>query len=84
MKKLILAVIATLAFSSFAFAHPGGQDAYGGHYDKKAGNYHVHDGPLKGREYKNQESMLKALEKVDGGPAWLKKAEREKAKKAKK
>ena len=80
MKKFILATIAILAFSSFAFAHPGGRDAYGGHYDKEKGNYHVHSGPLEGRTYKNQENMLKALEKVEGGPAWLKKAEREKAK----
>jgi len=40
MKKLILAIIATLAFASLA--HPGSRDAYGGHYDKSTGKYPVH------------------------------------------
>jgi len=84
MKKLILATIAILAFSSFALAHPGGTDAYGGHNDKSTGTYHVHDGPLKGREYNTRENMIKALKGVKGGPEWIKKAEQEMKTKGKK
>ena len=75
MKKIILAIVATLVFASLALAHPGGRDAYGGHYDKSTGKYHVHEGPLEGREYKNQENMLKVLKKTPGGPEIIKKAE---------
>ena len=74
MKKLIV-ILAVFALPSLAFAHPGGRDAYGGHYDKDTGEYHVHEGPLEGRKYKNQENMIKALEKQKGGPAIIKKAE---------
>ena len=75
MNKFILAITATFIFASFALAHPGGRDAYGGHYDKSTGKYHVHEGPLEGRTYNNQENMLKVLEKTEGGPAIIKKAE---------
>ena len=83
MKKLIFAGLATvllvlLSLSSLAYAHPGGRDAYGGHYDHKAEGampYHVHEGPLEGRRYKNQENMLKVLQKTPGGPEIIKKAD---------
>ena len=75
MKKLILAVPAVMLLSSVALAHPGGRDAYGGHYDKDKGTYHVHEGPLEGRTYKNQENMIKTLKQTPGGPAIVKKAE---------
>ena len=74
MKKLILALAITFAFASLAFAHPGGRDAYGGHVDKSTGKYHVHEGPLEGRTYNNQENMLKVLAKTPGGPAIINKA----------
>jgi len=74
MKKLILA-LALCALPSFALAHPGGRDAYGGHYDGTTGEYHVHEGPLEGRTYKNQENMLKVLRQTKGGPAIIKRAE---------
>jgi len=75
MNKLILAVPAVLLMSAVALAHPGGRDAYGGHYDKEKGSYHVHEGPLEGRTYKNQENMIKVLKETKGGPAVIKKAE---------
>ena len=84
MNKLILATIVTFAFVSLAHAHPGGRDAYGGHYDNSTGKYHVHDGPLEGRTYNSQENMLKALEKAKGGPELIKKVEQAKKAKAKK
>ena len=82
MKKLVLAIIATLALAPLALAHPGGRDAYGGHTEKSTGKYHVHEGPLEGRTYNSKENMLKALEKVKGGPELIQRVE--KAKKAKK
>ena len=80
MEKLLLTVAATLALASLALAHPGGRDAYGGHYDKSTGKYHVHEGPLEGRTYNNQENMLNVLAKTEGGPAIIKKAEQAKKK----
>ena len=74
MKKLIV-ILAIFALPSVALAHPGGRDAYGGHYDSSTGKYHVHEGPLEGREYKNQENMIKALKQQKGGPAIIRRAE---------
>ena len=74
MKKLVLAIAITLAFASIAIAHPGKRDAYGGHFDTKTGKYHVHEGPLSGQTYNNQENMLKALAKKPGGQAIINKA----------
>jgi hypothetical protein len=79
MKKLTLAMLAVFALSTAALAHPGGRDAYGGHYDREKGNYHVHEGPLEGRTYKNQENMIKVLQDTKGGPAIIKRAEQGKA-----
>ena len=74
MKKLIV-VLAVCALPAVALAHPGGRDAYGGHYDSSTGKYHVHEGPLEGREYQSQENMLKVLHQTKGGPAIIKRAE---------
>ena len=74
--KLILAMLAIFVLSTtVALAHPGGRDAYGGHYDKEKGTYHVHEGPLEGRTYKNQENMIKTLKQTKGGDKVIKKAE---------
>ncbi|MCL1915657.1 MAG: YHYH domain-containing protein [Desulfovibrionaceae bacterium] len=81
MKKLTLTVLAIFALASVALAHPGGRDAYGGHYDKETGEYHVHEGPLEGRKYKSQENMLKVLKNTPGGPAIIKRAEQAQGKK---
>ena len=75
MKKLLFAILAVFALSSMALAHPGGRDAYGGHYDVASGKYHVHEGPLAGRAYNNQENMIKVLKQTQGGPAIIKRAE---------
>ena len=76
MKKLmILFALAIFVLASTAFAHPGGRDAYGGHYDKSTGEYHVHEGPLEGRKYKSQENMIKALRKTKGGDKIIRNAE---------
>lgn len=40
MKYLLLAI--TFVFSIIAFAHSGGTDSSGCHYDRKTGEYHCH------------------------------------------
>ena len=60
MTRLGLAVAALLFASTLAWAHPGGIDKYGCHNDKKAGEYHCHEGSLKDKTYKSQDTMLKA------------------------
>lgn len=47
MKKVIVFIIITLivAFVSLTgFAHSGGTDSNGGHYDRSTGDYHYHHG----------------------------------------
>jgi hypothetical protein len=41
MKKLIVA-LALIAAAGFSFAHSGGTDKYGCHYNHKTGVYHCH------------------------------------------
>lgn len=43
------------------WAHGGGIDASGGHTDRKAGNYHFHQGPLAGRSFSSKTEALSAL-----------------------
>jgi hypothetical protein len=74
VKKLIM-ILVVLALPAAAQAHPGGRDAYGGHYDSATDEYHVHEGPLEGRTYKSQENMLRVLRQTRGGPAMIKRAE---------
>lgn len=48
MKKILILSIAVLLLISsvtiMAYAHSGGTDANGGHYDKSTGEYHYHHG----------------------------------------
>ena len=73
--KTLLIVLAIFVLPALALAHPGGRDAYGGHYEKATGEYHVHEGPLEGRQYKSQENMIKVLRQTKGGDEIIKKAE---------
>lgn len=41
-------------------AHGGGLDAYGGHRDNKAGNYHAHRGTCAGRTFASKEAAVSA------------------------
>ena len=41
-------------------AHGGGLDAYGGHRDNKAGNYHAHQGTCAGRTFASKEAAVSA------------------------
>lgn len=44
MKKIsaIILLVLMVAVSAVAWAHPGRTDKYGGHTDKRSGQYHKH------------------------------------------
>ena len=44
LKLLIAAVLLISSVTIMAYAHSGGTDANGGHYDKSTGEYHYHHG----------------------------------------
>lgn len=54
-------VAALLVFSSTpAVAHGGGLDAYGGHNDTKARNYHSHQGTCTGKTFPSKSAAITA------------------------
>lgn len=42
MKNILIVIILVLVFSSIAYAHSGGTDSSGCHYNRKTGEYHCH------------------------------------------
>ena len=42
-------------------AHGGGLDSYGGHNDRKRGDYHFHRGPLAGQHFTSKAEALRVL-----------------------
>ena len=62
-----LACVVFLLFPSLASPHGGGLDAQGGRRDRKANNYHFHQGPLDGNTYASKEAATKALEAFESG-----------------
>jgi hypothetical protein len=58
--RFVLLTLATITL----LGHSGGLDANGGHNDRKAGNYHFHAGPLKGRTFSTKAEALRALGSV--------------------
>jgi hypothetical protein len=75
MKSLGIAIGVAVLAPSLAWGHSGGLDAYGCHNDNTKGDYHCHEGKLKGRTYQSQNTMLTAH------PALHEKAAGERAKK---
>ncbi len=61
MRRIFLAAGMILLLSGAAFAHGGGIDGYGGHNNRKAGNYHFHRGPLAGQTFGSKEEAVRAL-----------------------
>ncbi len=61
MRKIFLSLGIVLLLAGSAFAHGGGIDGYGGHNNRKAGNYHFHRGPLAGRTFSSKEEAIRAL-----------------------
>ena len=60
MKVLAIALSLALGAPTLAFGHGGGVDQYGCHNDNAKGEYHCHQGKLKDRTYKSQDTMLRA------------------------
>lgn len=86
MKLFPLAIGLAVLAPSLAWGHGGGVDQYGCHEDMKKGEYHCHQGRLKGRTYKSQDTMLAAHPELRGGAAAdkaAKKADGERMKKEK-
>lgn len=44
MKRILFLFIFIFCFHLLAYAHPGGTDSNGGHYDRNTGEYHYHHG----------------------------------------
>lgn len=62
--SILLTLLSILSFGPVTvplFAHPGGQDSYGCHLDRKHGGYHCHAGPFIGQAFASQAEMLAAL-----------------------
>ena len=51
----------SLLFPCLVSAHGGGLDAQGGHRDRKANNYHFHQGPLEGKTYASKDAATAVL-----------------------
>ena len=85
MKVLAIALGLALAAPTLAFGHGGGVDQYGCHNDNKKGEYHCHQGKLKDRTYKSQDTMLRAHPEMrgDDGKAAARADNTERAKKEK-
>jgi hypothetical protein len=79
MKTLAIAVGLAMLVPSLAWAHGGGLDQYGCHNDTKKGEYHCHQGKLKGRTFKSQDTMLAAHPELKGGESKGEQAKKEKA-----
>ena len=75
MRRIALALAALLLVPAAAWAHGGGVDKHGCHKDAKVGDYHCHEGKLKGRTYKSEDTMLTAHPELRSGEA----AKKEKA-----
>ena len=55
----------SLLFPCLVSAHGGGLDAQGGHRDRKANNYHFHQGPLEGKTYTSKDAATAALSALE-------------------
>jgi hypothetical protein len=65
-KTLALMIIAFCVGD--AVAHGGGLDELGGHNEKKAGTYHLHRGPLSGRDFDSKSDAKDALNSLTKTP----------------
>lgn len=61
--RLSVIVLISAVWTTSVSAHGGGIDRYGGHNNRKAGNYHFHEGPLAGQAYSSRSEAIRALER---------------------
>ncbi|MFC1679177.1 thermonuclease family protein [Elusimicrobiota bacterium] len=64
-----LALILLILTPALLRAHPGGLDKRGCHRDRKAGGYHCHRGPHKGRSWPTRSEGRAAMKKAQETPA---------------
>jgi len=68
LSRVGLAALATIFVTGLTLAgpaaHPGGIDGHGCHHDTKAGGYHCHKGPLRGKSFRDKSEMLEAWRKL--------------------
>ena len=67
MKLLTLTAGLVVLAPSLALAHGAAVDKYGCHKDTKKGDYHCHEGSLKGRSYQSQDTLLRAHPELRAG-----------------
>ena len=46
--RILVLTVMVCVVSTTVYGHNGGRDKYGGHNDRKSGNYHFHEGPVAG------------------------------------
>ena len=84
MKVLSIAAALIVLAPSLAWSHGGGLDQYGCHKDNSKGDYHCHQGKMKGKSYKSQDTMLAAhpgMKDMKAGDSAAKPEKKEKAEK---
>ena len=59
--RLVTVSLISIVWITSVNAHGGKSDSYGGHNNRKAGNYHFHSGPLAGRTYASKAAAIRAL-----------------------
>ena len=64
MYRFMVVLVLSCLIVTTAEAHNGRRDSNGGHNNRKAGNYHFHEGPLAGKTYESKDEALRALNKV--------------------
>lgn len=67
--KIFITVIVCSFFTSYVYAHPGRLDSNGGHYNRKTGEYHYHDG----LGTSSSESLIEENDKYNNTNSTLKK-----------
>ena len=62
--RLLMVLVFLCIWASTASPHGGGMDGYGGHSNRKAGNYHFHKGPLSGRTFDSKAEAIAELNRL--------------------
>ena len=65
----VILLITTILVSLSAFAHGGGLDDLGCNYNRMAGGYHCHRGPLAGRQFGSKQEAQRASQSAPSSPS---------------
>lgn len=64
MRSIILIALFLALLDQSLYAHGGGLDGLGCHYDRRRGGYHCHRGPLAGQSFASKEEAEKKLKSM--------------------